>query len=222
MHGGGIEPRSVSREGAAERYGWEKLQELAEKELEEIERLKREMEESLAENTKKMYEMSREYKQAQEEKDAKRHQEMKARLQVRLARRSTLDARPETLIIALGANVDAPSYRVILYFFLIFLFSSPSTRVIDRFTRVDPTGHARVVLIVADPIRRPSSPRSASSRRSSRLSARRRSCGSARPCGSREGRTRRSRLASPPSTKRRPPDDWKNVARLTKTVAKRR
>lgn len=118
MHGGGIEPRSVSREGAAERYGWEKLQKLAEKELEEIERLKREMEESLAENTKKMYEMSREYKQALEEKDAKRHQEMKARLEVRLAR--TLDARPETLIIALGANADAPSYRVIFYFFLIF------------------------------------------------------------------------------------------------------
>ena len=63
----------------------DKLQELAEKELAEIERLKTEMEENLAENTKKMYEQGREYAQSQKEKDAKRDEEMRARLEAKFA-----------------------------------------------------------------------------------------------------------------------------------------
>ena len=66
-----------------QRYTEDKLQALAEKELAEMEAAKLQMEESLAENTRKMYDMSREYRQAKEEKDAKRDEEMKARLEAK-------------------------------------------------------------------------------------------------------------------------------------------
>jgi len=74
----------------------EKLQQLAERELAEMERLRQEQADKLAADTRKMYEMSREYKHNQEEKDSKRDEEMRARLEVKFSEMKSFTAKLES------------------------------------------------------------------------------------------------------------------------------